>query len=348
MTTGLDDAAIGKWFAESALGSVGPIDFARIGNGQSNLTYLATDAEGKRWVLRRPPLGSVLASAHDVLREYRILSALQNTDVPVPRMLATIEDPEFTDAPIVVMSHVDGVVLSDPALAEPLPEAVRHEIGVDMADVLGAIHAVDLAAVGLDELASHAPFAARQIRRWSAQWEKSKTRDSEVIERLAVALAEHAPEQSEVTLVHGDFHLSNVIVDPEVGVIVDPQVGRVRCVVDWELCTLGDPIADVGTLLTYWTEPGEDAIALFGASALPGFPNRAELVERYARTTGRDVSTVPYWHALTTWKLAIIAEGVLRRITDDPRNRAAGAPTKQLVDGVIARAGTLAEAAGIL
>ena len=119
MTTGLDDAAIGKWFAESALGAVGPIDFARIGNGQSNLTYLATDAEGKRWVLRRPPLGSVLASAHDVLREYRILSALQNTDVPVPRMLATIEDPEFTDAPIVVMSPRPGRVTD--VIESPLP-----------------------------------------------------------------------------------------------------------------------------------------------------------------------------------------------------------------------------------
>lgn len=341
MTTGLDDAAIGKWFAESPLGAVPPITFARIGNGQSNLTYLATDATGRRWVLRRPPLGSVLASAHDVLREYRIMSALQATVVPVPRMLATIDDPEFTDAPIVVMSHVDGVVLSDPAVAEPLAEPIRRAVGTQMADVLGAIHDVDLEAVGLDSLASRAPFAARQIRRWSAQWEKSKTRDSAVIEGLTVALAQHAPEQSEITLVHGDFHLNNVI--------VDPSVGQVRCVVDWELCTLGDPIADVGTLLTYWTEPGENAIGPFGTSALPGFPSRAQLVARYADTTGRDITSVPYWHALTTWKLAIIAEGVLRRITDDPRNRAAaGAPTKQLVDGVIDRAGVLAAEAGIL
>lgn len=341
MTTGLDDTAITKWFATSGLGATDPIAFTRIGNGQSNLTYLATDATGKRWVLRRQPLGSVLASAHDVLREYRILRALQDTGVPVPRMLATIEDPEFTDVPIVVMSHVDGVVLSDPSVAESLTERARHEVGTNMVDVLGAVHEVDLEAVGLDDLASHAPFAARQIRRWSAQWEKSKTRDSEVIERLAVALADHAPAQSEVTLVHGDFHLNNVIVDPE--------AGRVRCVVDWELCTLGDPLADVGTLLTYWTQPGEQAIGPFGASALPGFPSRAELVERYARSTGRDVAGVLYWHALTTWKLAIIAEGVLRRITDDPRNRAAaGAPTRQLVDGVIDRAGALAAAAGIL
>lgn len=337
---GLDEAAIGKWFDASSLGAERPIEFTRIGNGQSNLTFLATDAGGGRWVLRRPPLGAVLASAHDVLREHRILSALQNTPVPVPRMLATIEDPEFTDAPIVVMEYVDGVVLGDVSAAEPLTEGTRHDLGLNMATVLGRIHDVDLEVVGLNDLASHAPFAARQLRRWSAQWEKSKTRESPVVEELAAALERHAPPQAEVTLVHGDFHLNNAIIDPE--------VGRVRCVVDWELCTLGDPIADLGTMLTYWNEAGDDDLGMFRVSTLPGFPTRAELVEHYASITGRDVSTVPYWHALTTWKLAIIAEGVLRRITDDPRNRAAGAPTKALVDRVIERARELAVDAGIL
>ncbi|MGB3772378.1 MAG: phosphotransferase family protein [Rhodococcus sp. (in: high G+C Gram-positive bacteria)] len=323
------------------IGANAPLSFGRIGNGQSNLTYAVTDASGSRWVLRRPPLGTLLASAHDVAREYRILSALQDTDVPVPRTIAVTDDPSVTDAPLVLMSHVDGLVVDNPSVAEGLARERRRAIGEAMPRTLGKIHAVDLSSTGLSDLASHKPYAARQLKRWSAQWEQSKTREVPDIERLAAALAASAPEQTEVSLVHGDFHLSNVITSTENGSIV--------AVVDWELCTLGDPLADVGALLAYWSESGDDNAGLFMSSTLPGFPTRDELVDLYARSTGRDVSSVGFWHALALWKLSIIAEGVMRRATADERNRGRdGAPTTDLVDGILARAVHTAEEAGVL
>ncbi len=337
---GLNPDGIATWMAGLDIGAQGGLAYERIGNGKSNLTYLVSDEADHRWVLRRPPLGTLLASAHDVAREFRILSALQDTAVPVPRTIALTDDPAVTDAPLVLMSHVDGVVLDDPSVAAGLSEDRRRTVGVEMPTTLGRIHDVDLDATGLVDLASHKPYAARQIKRWSAQWEQSKTREVPVLERLAAALTDHAPEQTELSLVHGDFHLSNVITGGD---------GTIVAVVDWELCTLGDPLADVGALLAYWSEASDDTPGFFQASTLPGFPNRDDLVETYARSTGRDTAAVPYWHALALWKLSIIAEGVLRRAMTDERNRARdGGPTTSLIDGIVARAVATAEDAGIL
>ncbi|WP_204870581.1 MULTISPECIES: phosphotransferase family protein [Nocardiaceae] len=328
------------------IGVSGPLTFERIGNGQSNLTFAVTDAADGRWVLRRPPLGTLLASAHDVAREYRILSALQDTAVPVPTTIALTDDPAVTDAPLVLMSHVDGLVVDSPAVAGTLSEERRRAIGEAMPATLGKIHAVDLESTGLVDLASHKPYAARQLKRWSAQWEQSKTREVPDIERLATALAASAPEQTEVSLVHGDFHLSNIITSGAGEGNVDDAI---VAVVDWELCTLGDPLADVGALLAYWSEADDDNVGMFMSSTLPGFPKRNELVDLYAAATGRDVSAVGYWHALALWKLSVIAEGVMRRAIDDERNRARdGSPTTDLVDGIIGRAVATAEEAGIL
>jgi aminoglycoside phosphotransferase (APT) family kinase protein len=336
---GLDVAAVADWLATAA-GLREPVRFARIGQGQSNLTFLATDADGRRLVLRRPPLGELLASAHDVAREHHILRALDRTDVPTPRIVAFTGDPAVTDVPLLAMEHVDGLVVDDLAIAEGLDPDVRRRLGLALPATLARIHAVDLEATGLVDLASHKPYAARQLKRWRRQWEQSRTRERPEVTELADRLEAAMPEQRELTLVHGDFHLLNVIAAPDGSAI--------RATLDWELCTLGDPLADVGGLLAYWPEAGDAVGGVFPAPRLPGFPGRAELAGAYAEATGRPLADVAFWHALGLWKIAVICEGVLRRALDDPRNAAsAGAPTAETVDDLIAQARLVAFEAGI-
>lgn len=311
MIEGIDTEAMTEWLAERVEVEQ-PLTYERVGLGQSNLTYLATDVRGRRLVLRRPPMGEILASAHDVAREHRILSALQDTRVPLPVVHGLCEAPAVADRPVIVVSFVDGLVLDDRADAERLSAAARHAVGLSLAETLARIHAVDLEEVGLDDLASRKPYAARQLRRWSGQWELSRTRDLADLDRLTARLREREPAPGEITLVHGDSHLRNVIVDPD-----DAQV---RAILDWELATLGDPLADLGTLLAYWPQAGDPPTMRFDASTVPGFATRTELVEHYAEVSGRDVSDVPFWHGLGLWKLAIILEGVRRRQLDDSRN----------------------------
>ena len=336
---GLDEESVSAWIADLGIGAIAPLTYRRIGNGQSNLTYLVNDASGGRWVLRRPPLGALLASAHDVAREHRIMSALQGSAVPVPKIIALTDDPAVTDAPLLLMGFVDGVVIDDVTVAEGLDLDRRAAIGSAMPKTLAKIHGVDLESVGLDDLASHSPYAERQLRRWSGQWEKSKTRDIPAVDDLAQRLHRAVPEQRELTLVHGDFHIGNIITSANDGSVV--------AVVDWELCTLGDPIADIGALLAYWPEPGEEFAGAFMASTLPGFPSRAELADAYFAATGRDRAALGFWHALALWKVAIIVEGVLRRLLNDPRNKAHSGPTQELVDKLIARAVATADEAGL-
>lgn len=328
VTEGVDPQAMSTWLEGLGIGIEPPLTFARVGLGQSNLTYLVTDAKGERLVLRRPPLGELLASAHDVAREHRILSALQGSDVPLPVVHGLCEDPAITDVPVLVVSFVDGAVLDDRADAEALTQGARHRVGLSLVETLGHIHAVDLEEVGLADLASHKPYGARQLRRWSGQWDLSRTRELPELERLTERLTALDPGPGEIALVHGDSHLRNVI--------IDPQEATVRAILDWELCTLGDPLADLGTLLAYWPQPGDPPSMRFDASMVPGFATRSELVEHYAQVTGRDVSAVPFWNALGLWKLAIILEGVRRRQQDDPRNlTAAGAIPASAVDEIV-------------
>ncbi|MEE2033948.1 phosphotransferase family protein, partial [Rhodococcus sp. CC-R104] len=257
-----------------------PLSFQRIGLGQSNLTYLVRDREDRRWVLRRPPLGELLASAHDVAREARILSALGSTEVPTPRVFGLTRDPRITDAPLLLMEFVDGLVVDRMPVAESLTPQRRRDIALSMVRTLAKIHAVDIDAVGLSDLASHKPYAQRQLKRWSGQWEQSKTRELPDLDDLTRRLTAAVPEQREVTLVHGDFHLRNVITSHETGDVV--------AALDWELSTLGDPLADMGSLLAYWSEKGEETAGDFPASQLDGFPDRAELAQVYLDETGRD------------------------------------------------------------
>ncbi|MCD2114872.1 phosphotransferase family protein [Rhodococcus rhodochrous] len=318
----------------------GELSANRVGRGQSNLTYAINDAAGRRWIARRPPRGNVLESAHDVQREFGILSALQATDIPIPTVLGEYVDERLAESPVVVMEYIDGLVVDRPETAEDLSHDLRGALGPALATTLASIHKVDLISVGLDGLSSHTPYAARQIKRWARQWSESRTRELPALDEMTSLLRHRMPKQRQLSLVHGDFHIQNVI--------ADPQTGNVRAVLDWELSTLGDPLADVGSLLAYWPEASDEPTALFAASTLPGFASRADLTDAYMKASGRDITDLPYWHVLGLWKIAIIAEGVLRRALEDPRNAADGGPPQaNLADQLIDRAWRTAVDAGL-
>ena len=337
---GLDRAAVEKWIVGLGLGAVAPLRFARVGQGVSNLTYLVTDDGGARWVLRRPPVGPLLPSAHNIAREHRILSALQSAAVPTPAVYGFTDDPAITDAPLLLMAHVDGMSLDDPSVAENLDPAVRSRLGRVLARTLASVHDVDLGATGLSDLASHENYAGRQLRRWRRQWEDSRTRELPAVDELADRLQAAIPQQRELALVHGDFHLMNVIAAPD--------GAEIRAILDWELCTLGDPLADLGGLLAYWPQPGDTTAGPFRTSLLPGFPSRAELARTYADETGRDLTALSFWHVLGLWKIAIIGEGVRRRALEDERNAArTGIPSTGSLDDIVAQAQRVAADAGL-
>jgi aminoglycoside phosphotransferase (APT) family kinase protein len=337
---GLDAAAVEEWILALGLGAEPPLRFARAGSGKSNLTYLVTDLAGKRWILRRPPAGPLLPSAHDVAREHRILRVLEPTRVPTPAARGFTGPPPVSDAPLLLMAFVDRLVVDDVTVAEALDPGVRGRLGRSVARALARVHEVDLRAAGLDGLASPEPYARRQLRRWRRQWESSRTRELPALEQLAGSLEAATPGQRAVTLVHGDFHLLNVISAPD--------GEEIRAILDWELCTLGDPLADLGGLLAYWPQPGDAVEGVFPAPRLPGFPSGTELAEAYATETGRDLAALPFWHALGLWKIAIICEGVRRRALEDERNAArTGIPAPQIVDGLVRQAQLVAFEAGL-
>jgi aminoglycoside phosphotransferase (APT) family kinase protein len=303
---GIDRAGVEAWFAEHIPAARLPLTFERISGGHSNLTYGVRDGGGGRWALRRPPLGKRLGSAHDMGREHRVVSALAETPVPVAPVAGFCEDESVNDAPFYVMEFVEGPILRGLAEADAFPnEDDRRAIGERVVDTLVEIHAVDPDAVGLGDLGRKEDYVARQLRRWQGQWEKSKTRELGAIDAVHERLAARIPAQGPATIVHGDYRLDNMILTPG---------GEVAAVVDWELCTLGDPMADVGLLMVYWPEPGEDTLALGQPATLaPGFPKREELKTRYAERSGRDLSQLDFFIALGYWKLAIILEGVYAR-----------------------------------
>jgi aminoglycoside phosphotransferase (APT) family kinase protein len=303
---GIDAAGVEAWFTANVPGVELPLSYSKIAGGRSNLTYEVTDTTGSRWALRRPPLGKTLSSAHDMSREYRLISALAPTDVPVAEAVGICDDDEVNGAPFYVMDWVEGPVLRSKADAEAqFGEADRRAIGERVIDTLADIHAVDPDEVGLGELGRREGYVARQLRRWQGQWESSKTRELDLIEDVHRRLEARIPEQRETTLVHGDYRLDNMILSAD---------GEIAAVVDWELCTLGDPLADVGMLMVYWSQPGDETTALFDPPTMAsGFPRRDELTARYAERSGRDLSELDFFVALGSWKLAIILEGVYAR-----------------------------------
>jgi aminoglycoside phosphotransferase (APT) family kinase protein len=307
---GIDGAAVEAWFSANVPGAKPPLEFERISGGRSNITYGVSDAAGNRWALRRPPLGKRLASAHDMGREHRIIAALAETAVPVPEAVGFCEDEAVNGDPFYVMGFVEGPILRNKEEAEGAfpDQSDRRAIGERVVDTLLAIHSVEPDAVGLGDLAKKEEYVARQLHRWHGQWEKSKTREIPLVDDVHDRLAARIPDQGPASIVHGDYRLDNMILAPS---------GEVAAVVDWELCTLGDPLADVGLLLVYWSEPGDEFTPLFEAPTVAaGFPSRDDLRARYEERSGRDLSGIDYYVALGLWKLAIILEGVYARYAE--------------------------------
>jgi aminoglycoside phosphotransferase (APT) family kinase protein len=305
---GIDSAAITRWMAGMVDELEPPLRFARITGGLSNLTFHMWDAADRHWVVRRPPLHGVEQSAHDMAREHRIMAALGASAVPVPPVVGLCEDPSVSGAPFFVMAYVDGAVHRDPAVTRRETDArVRAHISESLIDTLVALHDVDPDAVGLGALGRREGYCARQLKRWRGQWEKVHTREVSQILEAHDRLASRIPPQAGVAIVHGDYRLDNLIVRPD---------GRIAAVVDWELCTLGDPLADLGMLCAYWKDDAEDFSPLpHPVSDLPGFLRKADLVERYARASGRDLGDIGFYIALGYWRLAVILEGVYARFT---------------------------------
>jgi aminoglycoside phosphotransferase (APT) family kinase protein len=308
-TVGIHADRVTEWFGANIEGAEPPFSFEIIQGGHSNLTFRVGDAAGSAYVLRRPPLGAVIATAHDMAREHKIVSAFAATDVPVPPALGLCEDAGVNDAPFYVMKFVEGVVLEDSdRVRKHYDEAARAIMGVDVVDVLVALHRADPDAIGLGDLGRKENYLARQLKRWRTQWEKTKTRELPVMESIYEVLSSDIPEQVGASVVHGDYRLGNMITNPE---------GRIAAVLDWELCTLGDPLADLGYLLNIWAMPGEVGPTARGAALSPttagGFPTREEISKRYSELTGRDTSRIAYYRAFQYWRLAAIVEGVLSR-----------------------------------
>jgi aminoglycoside phosphotransferase (APT) family kinase protein len=329
---GLPRAAFTAW-AREHLPQLGEAWRAElISGGLSNLTYRVTGASGTV-VVRRPPVGKLLPSAHDMAREHRVLSALQDTAVPVPPVLGFTDDSQVLGAPFYVMAEVDGVVYREPEQAEALDEPQRGALCDALVAVLASIHAVDVDATGLRSFGKPAGYLERQVRRWSGQWEASRTRELPAMDHLVSRLDELRPPEGEVTLVHGDYRHDNTLVT-----LVD-GAPTVAAVVDWELSTLGDPLADLATWLTYYSGRDDDGVPLIvgaGVPALAGFPPADEIAQRYAAATGRDVSRLSYYRAFGDFRLAVIAEGVHARylagMADGEGYDRAGASVPLMVD----------------
>ncbi len=304
---GIDGAKVGAWLEANVAGASGPFTYERIAGGRSNLTYAVNGTRGGKWALRRPPLGRALGSAHDMGREHKVVSALAPTPVPVAPIAGYCIDESVNGAPFYVMEFVEGPILRSRDDAATFSEYDRRAIGERVVDTLVEIHDQVPDEIGLGDLGKKDDYVARQLRRWGKQWEGSKTREIPLVEEVHDRLAERIPDQGPATLVHGDYRLDNMILTPG---------GDVAAVVDWELCTLGDPLADVGLLLVYWAEEGDDLLPLFEpATMAPGFPSRDEVRNRYAERSGRDLAEIDFFVALGYWKLAIILEGVYSRYT---------------------------------
>ncbi|WP_308282892.1 phosphotransferase family protein [Pseudonocardia nigra] len=301
---GIDAQRVGRWLGEHVDGLVGPVEFALVSGGRSNLTYRVTDAAGRAYALRRPPTGGVLSTAHDMSREWRFISALAPTAVPVAPPLAYCADLEVTGAEFYVMGFIDGRVLADHEAGMRLAPEARARAGEHLVDVLVELQALDPAEVGLGDLVRGTGYAERQLRRWHKQVHASGAADLALLDEVHDLLAAHVPAQSS-GIVHGDYRPGNMAFGPD---------GTVCAVFDWELATSGDPMADLGWLASSWQDPDDTTEATTaGPSTVPGFPRRAELVERYARLSGRDVSNLPYWVAFSRWRMACIGAGVQAR-----------------------------------
>jgi aminoglycoside phosphotransferase (APT) family kinase protein len=285
----------------------GRLEAEPVGEGHSNVTFLI-HRDGGEWVLRRPPRPPLPPSAHDVLREARLLTALEPTPVRTPRVLAACDDEAVIGAPFYVMDLIDGHVIT--AALPPALDGERRRIGAELVDALAELHAVDWRAVGLEGYGKPTGYLDRQLRRFGGLWEHNRTRDLPVLDRVTGWLGAHRPESPDATIVHGDYRLGNAM-------FARAAPARLVAIFDWELATIGDPLADVGYLVATWADPDDPRdnlmASLGGVTQAPGFHTRAELIARYEERTGRSMSDVRWYTALALWKSAIFLEGSYKR-----------------------------------
>jgi aminoglycoside phosphotransferase (APT) family kinase protein len=312
ISTGAEPAVVGPLLAEVLhdprwLGC----DVALISGGKSNLTYRVASDAGEV-ILRRPPLGNILPTAHDMVREHRVLSALDGTAVPVPRTLYLGDADSALGASFYVMERVVGHICRNelpPGYVDAAED--RQAIGHALVDVLADLHSVDPADVGLAEFGRPAGFMERQLRRWSQQWEASRTEELPALDALRDALVRTLPEQRARSIVHGDYRLDNTVLHPT-------KPGRIVAVLDWEMSTLGDPLTDLGALLAFWSEEADPDVLTAArivapVTAAPGFPSRRDVIERYSRRTGFDVSDADWYQSFAFFKLAVVCQGIAAR-----------------------------------
>ena len=299
---------LAEYLDSQGLGS-GEIRAERIGEGHSNITFLI-DRGGERFVLRRPPRPPIPPSAHDVLREARLLTGVQDADVRTPPVLAACDDEAVIGAPFYVMEYIDGVVVTTQMPGELDTPEERRRAGEELVDALAEIHAVDWRACGLEGYGKPTGYLERQLRRFNGLWEYNKTRELPIIQELSDWLAENMPESPESTIVHGDYRLGNVM-------LANDAPARLIAIFDWELSTIGDPLADVGYMTVTWAEPGDPEDTSFSSlgavTRQSGFPSREELIKRYEERTGRSMSALNWYQALALWKAAVFMEGNLKR-----------------------------------
>ncbi len=335
---GINQAQVTDWMVDHIPEIRPPLTFSLIAGGRSNLTFRVDDAAGRAWALRRPPLHHVLPTAHDMSREYRLMHALGPAGIPVPVTVGLCTDEAVNERPFYVMEFVEGHILRSAAQAEAaFDEETRGRVGDHMADTLAALHAVDPDAVGLGDLGRHEGYIERQLKRWRGQYDQMQVEGIEIdqdglVQRVSDELANRIPKQQRTSVVHGDYRMDNVVLADD---------GTVRAILDWEICTLGDPLADLGLLMVYWADP-TDSMAVLGGSptTAPGFATRAQVLEHYDATSDLDVSGIDYYVAFGYWKLACILQGVFARYV-----AGAGAGDQGSVEGFPAQIGRLFEMA---
>lgn len=302
---GIDRDALDRWFASNETRVVPPVQIELLSGGRSNLTYAMRDATGAQFVLRRPPLGSIQASAHDVGREWSIISAFEGTPIPVPTPIAFCAHSDVIGAQFFVASFVPGLILASPESARGLSPTAKQRIATEVVQVLAAIHAQDVEAIGLGSFTRPGSLVERQLSRWSKQLDGYKQLTSGLIREVADLLTKRVPAQRRTSVVHGDYKLGNLILGND---------GTVAAVLDWELTAIGDPLLDLGWLLASWTDGSEERTWIVPpATSAGGFPDRAFVAQRYCEETATDPEQLDFYVAFAMWRWSCINEGILMR-----------------------------------
>ena len=304
---GIDKANVTEWLSERVR-VVGEVIFEVVTHGRSNLTYMLSDEDGRKWILRRPPTGHILASAHDMGREHKIISALGDSDVPVPGIVGMCEHEKVTGAPFFIMDFVEGNIVKDRLDAQNFSPSDRKTQSISLVETLATLHNVDPETVGLGDLGKREDYVGRQLRRWKRQVDEGSDRDMPLFYELHKELERCVPTQDGYGITHGDYRLDNCMIGAD---------NRVAAVLDWELCTLGDVLADLGGMLMWWGERNSsDSLIMSDAPTLAeGYITPEMVAERYQSASGRDLSNLPFYVAFQFWRLAAITEGVRVRFT---------------------------------